>query len=380
MNGSKRAVCKRFDKGVMFRKGQKMPYSFVTERSSHARIVSIPNEVQCLDTVQLNQLEQSFRSWSEGSSRPDVRLSRRRILLIFLLIRYTGAKLNEVLALDPFHDIDFKRCEVLFGKSETKNGRLLRKVQIPDAISEELKIALNEPSFKKYLDNLFKVDPGHVRRKFYERALSCGIPPSMGSPEIIRKSRAVELLQRNMPLPVVQRILGHSTLNITASYVTFSDNDIQQVAKYFIEKESTRKTSARNSFFGKIQSIKKGDIQSKIVMITVSGDIVTTVITNDSLTRLGLRKGSLITAEIKAPWVILEKSDREPETTAENRFRGTIKRISRGKITTEYVVRIPDGTELCSVVSTENAIERGFQENDYVWVLFNSYSVVLHVD
>jgi len=37
-----------------------------------------------------------------------------------------------------------------------------------------------------------------------------------------------------------------------SSYVAFSDNDIQQVAKYFIEKESFRKTSARNSFFGKI--------------------------------------------------------------------------------------------------------------------------------
>lgn len=340
----------------------------------------MPKEAHCLDTVKLNQMEQAFRTWAEGSLRADVRLSRKRILLIFLLIRYTGAKLNEVLALDPFHDIDFKRCEVLFGKSETKNSRLLRKVQIPDAISEELKIALNDPSFKKYLDNLFKVDPGHVRRKFYERALDCGFSPSIGSPEIIRKSRAVELIQSNMPLPVVQRILGHSTLNVTASYVAFSDNDIQQVAKYFIEKESTRKTSARNSFFGKIQSIRKGDIQSKVEMITISGDRVTTVITNDSLSRLGLKAGSLITAEIKAPWVILQKSDKEPESTAENRFFGTIKRISRGKITTEYVVRISDGTELCSIVTTENALKMGFQENDQVWVLFNSYSVVLHTD
>lgn len=365
---------------VMVRHRQHIPGSSIPERSSHARIISMPDEAHCLDTVKLNQMEQSFRTWAEVSPRADVRLSRKRVLLIFLLIRYTGAKLNEVLALNPFHDIDFKRHKVLLGKTETKNGRLPRKVQIPEAISEELKAALNNPSFKKYLDNLFQVDPGHVRRKFYERALDCGFPPSMGSPEIIRKSRAVELMQSNMPLPVVQRILGHSTLNVTASYVAFSDNDIQQVAKYFIEKESSRKTSARNSFFGKIQSIQKGDIQSKVEMVTISGDRVTTVITNDSLSRLGLKIGLLITAEIKAPWVILQKSDKEPESTAENRFLGTIKRISRGKITTEYVVRISDGTELCSVVSTENARNRGFQENDHVWVIFNSYSVVLHTD
>ena len=364
----------------MFRHRQHIPGSSISERSSHARILSIPDKAHCLDTVQLNRMEQSFRTWAEGSPRADVSLSRTRILLIFLLIRYTGAKLNEILALNPFQDIDFRRHRVLLGKTETRNGRLLREVQIPEAISEEVKAALNDPSFKKYLDNLFQVDPGHVRRKFYERALACGFPSAIGAPEIIRKSRAVELMQSNMPLPVVQRMLGHSTLNITASYVAFSDDDIQQVAKYFIEKESSRKTSARNRFFGKIQSIQKGDIQSKVEMVTISGDRVTTIITNDSLSRLGLKTGSLITAEVKAPWVILQKSDREPETTAENRFSGTIQRINRGKITTEYVVRIPDGTELCSVVSTENARERGFQENDRVWVLFNSYSVVLHTD
>ncbi|MBE0425973.1 MAG: TOBE domain-containing protein [Nitrospirae bacterium] len=364
----------------MFRKGQKVPYSFITERSSHARIVSIPDEGQCLDTVQMNLLEQSFRDWADGAPRADVRLSRRRILLIFLLIRYTGAKLSEVLALNPFQDVDFRHHLVFLGGTEKKNGRLRREVQIPKVLAEEIESSLDDPSFKEYLGSLFKVDPGHVRRKFYERASDCGFPPAMGAPEIIRKSRAVELMQSNVPLPVVQRMLGHSTLNVTASYVAFSDDDIRQVAKYFIEKESRRKTSARNSFFGKILSIRKGDIQAKVEMITAGGDFVTTVITNDSLSKLGLKKGSLITAEVKAPWVILQKSDKEPESTAENRFFGTIMRINRGKITTEYVVRILDGTELCSVVSTENARQIGFQENDQVWVIFNTFAVVLHID
>ncbi len=354
--------------------------SSMNERSSHARIVSMPDKAHYLDAVQLNQMERSFRRWVEDSPRSDVRLSRRRILLLFLLIRYTGAKLNEVLALNPFRDIDFNRRMVVLGRTSTSDSRLPRKVQILGSISEEIKIALDDPSFKEYLGNLFKVDPGHVRRKFYERALDCGLPPALGAPDIIRKSRAVELLQSNMPLPVVQRMLGHSTPSVTASYVAFSDDDIQQVAKYFIERESSRKTSARNSFFGKIRSIQQGDIQAKVEMVTVGGDMVTTVITNDSLSRLGLKAGSLITAEVKAPWVILQKSDREPESSAENRFAGTIARINRGKITTEYVVRISDGTDLCSVVTTENARQMSFQKNDKVWVIFNSFSVVLHTD
>jgi molybdate transport system regulatory protein len=364
----------------MFQDKKQVPKSSMTERTSHARIVSMPDESHCLDTVQMNRLEQSFRSWADVAPRADVRLSRRRILLIFLLIRYTGGKLNEVLTLNPFQDVDFKHHLVFLGKAEKKNGRLAREVQIPEVLSEEIKSSLNDPAFKKYLGNFFKVDPGHVRRKFYERAIDSGFPPAVGAPEIIRRSRAIELMQSNMPLPVVQKMLGHSTLNMTASYVNFSDADIQQVAKHFIEKESHRKTSARNSFFGKVSSIKKGDIQTKVEMITLSGDIITTIITNDSLSRLGLRKGSLITAEVKAPWVILEKNDRGSESSAENRFVGTITRINKGKITTEYVVRISDDTELCSIVTTENARLMGFKENDRVWAIFNSFAVVLHID
>jgi molybdate transport system regulatory protein len=365
---------------MMSRYKKQVPQSSIIERLSHARIVSIPDEARCLDTLQMNRMEQSFRSWIEDSPRSDIRLSRKRILLIFLLIRYSGAKLNEVLAMNPFRDIDFNRRTVLLGRTSTSDNRPPRKVQIPESLAEEIRTTLEEPFFRKYLGNLFRVDPGHIRRKFYERALDCGLPSGLGAPDVIRKSRAVELIQSNMPLPVVQRMLGHSTLNVTASYVAFSDDDIQQVAKYFIEKESSRKTSARNSFFGKIRSIRKGDIQTKVEMMTVGGDIVTTVITNDSLSRLGLKAGSLITAEVKAPWVILQKSDGEPQTTAENRFAGTIARINKGEITTEYVVRISDGTELCSVVTTENASKMGFQENDKVWVVFNSFSVVLHID
>ena len=369
-----------YNNSIMFRHRQHIPRSSMTERSSHARIISMPDESHCLDTVQMNRLEQSFRSWADGAPRADVRLSRRRILLIFLLIRYTGAKLNEVLALNPFQDVDFKRHLVFLGRAEKKNSRRPREVQIPEVLSEEIKSSLDDPAFKKYLGNFFKVDPGHVRRKFYERAIDSGIPPAMGAPESIRRSRAIELMQSNMPLPVVQRMLGHSTPNLTASYVAFSDDDMQQVAKHFIEKESRRKTSARNSFFGKISSIKKGDIQAKVEMITLSGDIVTTIITKDSLSRLGLKAGSLITAEVKAPWVILQKSDGEPESTAENRFAGNIVRINKGETTTEYVVRISDGTELCSIVSTENARLMGFKEDDRVWAIFNSFAVVLHID
>jgi len=346
------------------------------EHTTHGRIVSVPEGSRYLDPVQLSQLEQAFRQWVQDSSRADVRLSRQRILLIFLLIRYTGAKLNEVLALNPFLDINFDRQSVIFGKSDATP----REVQIQETLSQEIQAALNDAAFQKARDGLFNVDPGHVRRKFYERASACGFAKGLGGPDAIRKSRAVEMMQSNMPLPVVQKILGHSTPNLTAAFVSFSDDDVRQVAKLFLEKESFRKTSARNTFFGKVSAIQQADVQAKVELVTISGDQVTAVITNDSLARLGLRPGMLISAEVKAPWVVLHTGNEEPKCTAENKFQGVISRINKGQVATEYTVSIADGTELCSLVTSENSNCLDLKEHDPVWAMFNSFSVVLHLD
>jgi molybdate transport system regulatory protein len=345
-----------------------------------ARIYAPAEEARCLDPTQLARLEGNFREWAEAAQRADVSASRKRILLVFLLIRYTGARLNEVLDLDLRKHVDISRRIVRYGRAGAAGDSPGREVEISMELASEILAAISDPVLTGQSGRLLRIDPGHIRRKFYERAAACGFPQELGSPNAIRRARAVEMMQSNMPLPVVQRILGHSTPNLTASLIAFSDKDIHQVARHFIERESRRKTSARNTFFGKIRDIQQGDIQSVVELVTVGGDIVITVITNDSLRRLGLKAGSLITAEVKAPWVILQKGDKEPSCTAENRFRGTVSRILSGEITTEFVVRIADGTDLCSLVTEESRRSLDIRENDTVWVIFNSFAVILNVD
>lgn len=352
----------------------------LSDGNNHGHMVSIADGNECLDTTQLNQMEQSFRDWADHSRRNDVRFSRQRILLIFLLIRYTGAKLSDVLALNPFEDIDWIRHAVIFRVSAVGASSEPRDVQISKALSCEIRDKIGDPQFREYSGTVLCLDPGFVRRKFYERAQACGFSKRLGGPEAIRKARAVELMRSNMPLPAVQMILGHSNPNLTSSYVSFSREEIQLVAKRFMEKESLRKTSARNSFFGKIQSVLRGDIQTRVDLTTIDGHSITTVITNDSLDRLCLSQGRLITAEVKAPLVILQGGDRQPACSAENRFKGVLTKITRGTINTECVVRISDATEICAVVSSAGNWLPELNEGDNVWVLFNCFSVVLHVD
>jgi molybdate transport system regulatory protein len=344
------------------------------------RIVSAPDQDRYLDTVQLARLEQAFRQWAESSRRPDVRLSRRRMLIIFLLVRYTGAKLQEVLYLRPYQDIDPVRCLVCFNSRDDSDGPGSREVSISEDLAEEIREWLTDPAFEPALENGLDIDPGFVRRKFYERARECGFDKRLGGPEMVRKARAVELMQGNMPLPVVQMMLGHSTPNLTSSYVSFSKDEIRRMQAFFMERESSRKTSARNSFFGKIHKIKRGAIQAQVGLTTVGGHVVTTMITTDSLERLGLKKGGLVTAEVKAPWIILQKPDPAPLTSAENRFEGTIVHILTGAINTEYSVRLSDGTILCAIISTDSGKQLDLEIGDRVRAFFNCFAVVLRID
>lgn len=344
-----------------------------------ARIYALPEKTQHLDLTQLAKLERYFRTWAAASSRPDISASRKRILMIFLLIRYTGARLNEVLAIDLRKDIDLSKHIVRFGNIDSGHGHQ-REVQISSALISEIQTALTDPVLTESESLLLRVDAGHVRRKFYERSVAAGFAKELGAPNAIRRARAVEMMQNNMPLPVVQRVLGHSNPNLTASFIAFSDEDIHQVARHFVERESRRKSSARNTFFGKIGVVRRGDIQSQVELITVAGDVVTTVITNYSLKRLGLKQGSLVTAEVKAPWVILQKGPTPPSCTAENIFHGNVIQVVRGKLTTEFIVLTKAGTELCSLVTEKSRRKLDINEEDEVWVMFNSFAVILHVD
>ncbi len=347
---------------------------------NQSRLLSDADGAPCLDTVELNRLEQSFRAWADAAKSPGLRHSRRRILLIFLIIRYTGAKLNEVLALKPAEDMDNEALAIRFKNSdpeEKHHDEETRLVYIPELLATDI-INLTEET--KALDKSLDVDPGFVRRKFYERAEACGFAKNMGGPEMIRRARAVELMKNSLPIPAVQMMLGHATPNLTSSYVSFSKEEIQKMTRLYMARESSRKTSARNSFFGKVSEIRQGDIQSQVTLTTLGGDSISTVITNDSMDRLGIRPGSLLSAEIKAPWVVLQKNIKKPRCSADNILKGVITRINEGTINVEYAARIEDGTEMCSIVATQGAKNLDIQIGDPVWILFTCFAVVLHVD
>jgi molybdate transport system regulatory protein len=342
----------------------------------HSRILSVPDTRRCLDPIELQQLERAFREWAEVPKSDGIRRSRIRILIVFLLIRYTGARLSEVLNIDLVTDIDWEGHTVRLQKSGPASAE--RLVQLPAQLCVDLHRMVDGLRLDPKHGQFLRIDSAHVRRKFYARAEAQGVPRDSGTPEAIRRARAVELMQGNLPLPVVQKILGHSTPNLAASYVQFSEEEIRQVERVYIERESGRKTSARNSFFGKINRMHAGDVQTFVEIVSLGGFRIGAVITNYSRERLRLRNGSLVVAEVKAPLVMLCHSDAGPATSAENLFFGEVCRMITGRVTSEIGVRLGDGTELCAIISSRQRLD--FKEGQKVWAMFNGFAVVIHTD
>ena len=63
--------------------------------------------------------------------------------------------------------------------------------------------------------------------------------------------------------------------------------------------------SARNQLKGTIKSVKEGVVTAEVVVELPSGEEIVSVITVDSVHRLGIKEGMPITAIIKATEVLL---------------------------------------------------------------------------
>ncbi|MGI6638130.1 MAG: TOBE domain-containing protein [Desulfobulbus sp.] len=329
----------------------------------------------CLNSNQLAKLEASFRTWVE-EGRPGLRLARNRILLIFLLIRYAGIKLSEVLRLDIKEALDSKAHKLSIPESEGKPGRDLA---LAKDISHELQLLLQDAAFCEYLEqNGLQVDPAFVRRKFYERADECGFAKQLGSPEMIRRARAVELMQANIPLPAVQQFLGQATAGLTTAYSPFDENTLQDMTAWFIEREGKQLSSARNTLHGRVCAVCQGTVQALVEVNTATQQSLRVIITMDSLKRLGVHEGQFVTAEIKAPWLHLSKN--EPTCSADNCFFGEIVRITESSLVVEYIVRSVGGVEFCALLSRPAAEQLGLERGERAWVFFSCFAAVLHAD
>lgn len=164
---------------------------------------------------------------------------------IVRLLWESGLRINECLSLTPA-DINLETQEIIIrngkgGKSRTVPWRNERTTDLlrdwlevrPD--SEFLFPVVRSPRKRKGENKGEstkgnKLEPKSFRASFKRYVEQAGLPQWV-SPHTARHAFAIYMLDQGMPLPALQKLLGHSRLDTTGIYLEIRDRDAIEKAK-----------------------------------------------------------------------------------------------------------------------------------------------------
>ena len=193
--------------------------------------VAQSSNINYLNEEQVNSITREFQKYYDETKSDKLRKKHGRHWLIFLVLRFTGARLSEALNV-KYDDIDFRNNEIkmitLKRHNPSKKGQY-RIVPVPANVTSE--IATFIAQYPEEKDSLFSIDRSVFRKTFIKLCLRAGILRDLAHPHILRHTRAIELLRTGVPVTAVQSILGHSALTTTAVYLRFSNQEMKFLMK-----------------------------------------------------------------------------------------------------------------------------------------------------
>ncbi len=317
--------------------------------SPHARptLNSRVEALPCLDVLQLIQLEWSIRQWVRITSDYEARLTRHRLLLVFLLLRC----LEQVLALNLGADLVGQR---LFVREPEGQGCSVREVVLNPPIAEEIREALASPDLGDLLFRLYELSFAEVEQGIAERAEACGFPAQLCSPEMIRLAGSRAALDKSTsslsPRPMHRLVTSSSS----------------RMAQF-----------GQNLFLCRIEEIRRETFQTQVQLGIETGHRITALISKESADRLVLRTGGKIQAEVKAQTVNLHLHNSQANSSVDNCFSGELVGMTRGRVSWACVVGIGGGCTICVLLSAHYAATLGLRLGKKVWVAFNSFAVII---
>ncbi len=202
---------------------------------------NVPN---FLTDDQLNRLSYAFQQWYDDKTISNYRrFLRGRHWLVFLILRFSGARISEVTNI-KLEDIDYRNSEIrLITLKRRKKKAQYRIIPMPTNVIAEIssfmmfaqrdviKSFKSTKVFNKKIKNLFAVYRNVFYTIFQDLSEIAGIPKELAHPHILRHTRAIELLRAGVPITIVQDLLGHSALTTTAIYLKMSGQEMKSVLK-----------------------------------------------------------------------------------------------------------------------------------------------------
>lgn len=135
------------------------------------------------------------------------------------------------------------------------------------------------------------------------------------------------------------------------------------------------KTSARNSLKGIVTEIKRGKINSEVVLSIGNGAVLKSIITNDSVEEMEMAVGDEVYAIVKASFVMVAK-EKPSLISTRNIVETKVVEVKKGMVNGE--LKLAMGDQILTAVITEDAVEElEFAPGDTAYALIKANFVIL---
>ncbi len=139
------------------------------------------------------------------------------------------------------------------------------------------------------------------------------------------------------------------------------------------------KLSARNVWLGQVAEIQHGTVNSVVHIQLKGSDRITSVITDASVKRLGLKKGMEVMAIVKASNVLLGLDIGPQAISARNILSGTISNIIPGAVNDEITIELPGGSTVTSIITSASVKRLGLAVGKPISAVIKASDVLLAV-
>lgn len=145
-----------------------------------------------------------------------------------LTLALTGARISEPLEATPRH-IDWVAKTITL-RTLKRRKLVHRAIPVPDELLEMLEL-IHDTGNRKIADlPLWPVDRATAHRWVKQAMAAAGLDGPHASAKGLRHGFAIAALEKNVPLNIVSRWLGHSNLQTTTIYANFTGREERGLA------------------------------------------------------------------------------------------------------------------------------------------------------
>ena len=144
-----------------------------------------------------------------------------------LTLFYTGCRISEALNLTP-EGVDLSQKAIVFETLKRRRRGVFRSVPIPESLAELLGKLMADAT---PATRIWPFSRPTAYRMVTGCMIEAGISGNMASPKGLRHGFAIACIGQNIPLPTIQKWMGHARLETTAIYLGVTGEEERNLAR-----------------------------------------------------------------------------------------------------------------------------------------------------